>query len=155
MRMQFLDDVTANDPAWAEPVFSVQRALEHSTFLADRFFEPRDFLHRGKVLRSGRPDIFLFQHFYTRRYINLDASGHAYRYLPPKRDARPEYLGQYRPHSDLRHAVDNLGLWEMPWMKPGLEEYRQGLPWSERYQLQNLDTGDLCLVPQTWDMYEW
>jgi len=75
--MQFLDEATANDPAWAEPIFSVQRALEHSTCLADRFVEPTDFLHRGKVLRSGRPDIFLFQHFYTGRYINLDADGHA------------------------------------------------------------------------------
>lgn len=155
MRMRFLDDVTANDPAWVEPLFSVHRALEHSTFLADRFFEPRDFLHRGKVLRSSRPDIFLFQHFYTRRYINLDAAGHAYRYLWARPGSRPGYLGQYRPHANLRDAVDQLGLWEMPWMKPGLEEFRQGLPWSERWNLRHLDTGDLCLVPQTADMYEW
>lgn len=153
--MQFLDESTASDPAWVEPLFSVHRALENSDYLSDRFFEPRDFLHRGKVLRSGRPDLFVFQHFFTRRYLHLDSSGHAYRYLAPMRHAHPSYSGQYRPHATLRDAIRVLDLWEMPWMKPGLEEFRQGLPWSERWQLQHLDTGDLCLVPQTADMYEW
>jgi hypothetical protein len=36
-------------------------------------------------------------------------------------------------HPDLAGAIDHLDLWELPWMKRGLESFRHGYTWQERY----------------------
>lgn len=62
--------------------------------------------------------IYLYKHYDTRRYINLDSAGHAYEYCYSKeqweRDnaGRPDFGGRYRLHRSLEHAVARLGLWE-------------------------------------------
>jgi hypothetical protein len=155
MRIRLPDDNSALDPALLAPLFSVQRALEHSGFVSDRFFEPFDFVYMGTVLRSGRPDVHLFKHFYTCRFLYLDDDGISYRFLSPRHDAHPSYTGSYRPHPDLRPAIDKLDLWEMPWMKPGLEDYRCGMPWSERWSLWDHETGDLRLWPEPEGRDDW
>jgi hypothetical protein len=131
------------DPSWTTPLEMVHRALLGSAhMLSDEFFTPSDFMIMSRIVRTGRPDIQLYKHIYTRRYINVDQSGHTYRYLPP-RDLSSKRSGSYRPHRSLRKAVEDLRLWELPWMKPGLESHRGGVTWEDRWRRRDYDTGDL------------
>ena len=68
----------------------------------------------------------------TRRYINLDDAGGTSRYVAPADITRG--VGRYLAES-LTDALDALELWELPWMKPGLEAFRYGLSWDERWVL--------------------
>lgn len=43
--------------------------------------------------------------------------------------------GRYVRHHDLPTALDDLDLWELPWMKPSPDEHRHGLPWDDRWRL--------------------
>lgn len=95
---------------WCEPLHLVARAIVHHREAA--YFDVADFMVMGKLHRRGRPDLILYKHCDTRRYLNLDAGGHAYRYLPPPTGS--ESLGQYRQHRDLTAAIDELRLAELP-----------------------------------------
>lgn len=131
------------DVSWEAPLEMVQRALLGPDRLpSDEFFDLGDFMIMARIVRSGRPDIQLYKHVYTRRYVNVDPAGHTYRYCPPRnRDStRP---GSYWPHRSFRRAIEDLGLWELPWMKPGLEEHRRGLSWDDRWCIFEDETGDL------------
>ncbi len=51
-----------------------------------RFFDLADFMHVGKLRRrEPRPDLLIYKHRFTRRYLHLDEAGHAYRYVAPAR----------------------------------------------------------------------
>lgn len=143
MRRRFPPKGGPLDDSWFAPLLKVQRALDTPNRLpSDRFFDPHDFMVMERLVRSGRPDLWLYKHVHTRRYINLDADGHSYRYYPPRSpDSTRE--GQYRRHRDLRAAVRALDLWELPWMKPGLEAFAGGLSWEERWMMVDDHTGDL------------
>ena len=132
---------------WRAPLECVARALVDSPINSDQFFDLGDFMIMSRLLRSPRPDIVLYKHIHTRRYINVDDAGHTYRYYPPRTERTGRY-GQYRPHKSLRDAVSNLGLWELPWMKHGLEVHRQGFSWDQRRELFNYETEDLFLTPR-------
>jgi hypothetical protein len=117
---------------WWAPLEAVARAIAHEHYY--RFFDLSDFMLMAKVVRrNSRPDIFLYKHYYTRRYLNLDEAGHAYRYVPPRDLFHGE--GRYLKHRSLRAALDHLELWELPWMKPSLAGHRHGLSWEDRWQL--------------------
>jgi hypothetical protein len=118
------------DASWREPLSAVARAIvgQHRY----RFFDLSDFMIMAKVVRRPRPTLVLYKHYYTRRYINLDAGAHAYRYSAPRDLSRP---GRYLPYRTLTAALDALVLWELPWMKPGLEEHRFERTWDERWDL--------------------
>ncbi len=119
----------AGPGGWCAPLHLVERAVAGQSFA--RFFDVDHFMFGGRVARRGRPDVFLNKHIYTRRYLNLDEQGHAYRFLaPPEGSVR---LGQYRPHRDLVTAIDALGLHEMPWLAPDLERERLGFTYDERW----------------------
>ncbi|MGE0138133.1 MAG: hypothetical protein AB7L17_23835 [Ilumatobacteraceae bacterium] len=116
---------------WCAPLHKVERAIAGQPFA--RFFHIEDFMCMGMVRRSGRPDLILNKHRLTRMYLNLDADGHAYRYLAPKR-AESTSTGQYRPHKDLVAAIDHLRLFEMPWLAgSGHHDDALGLPWERRF----------------------
>lgn len=118
------------DSSWTAPVEGVARIA-----IADpryEFFDLSDFMIMARVLRRPRPSIVLYKHYYTRRYINLDDDGHAYRYGAPRSLAGD---GRYVRHRDLWQALDHLELWLLPWMKEGLEHARMGLDWDDRWQL--------------------
>jgi hypothetical protein len=143
MKHVFPPDGAELDATWFAPLQSLERALNTPHGLtSDRFFDPHDFMIMARVVRPSRPDLWLYKHSYTRRYVNLDAAGHAYRYHPP-RALQSTSQGQYRRHKDLRAAVQALGLWELPWMKPGLEPFRAGTSWDDRWLIFDDRTGDL------------
>ena len=123
------------------PLRLVAEKLRASTVPADAFFDPDDFMLMSWC-RDDRPKgIHLFQHVDTRHSINLDADGAAYRYLPPaEHDRHGE--GSYVRYATLREAVDQLGLWELPWMRPELAAHRRGLAWEDRWELYDELTGD-------------
>jgi len=123
-------DVATCGP-WCAPLHKVEKAIAGQEFA--KYFRIEDFMCMGKVRRGGRPDIILNKHRHTRRYLNLDADGHAYRYLAPK-DIASASAGQYRAHNDLRVAIDHLELYEMPWLHgSGFESSTLGLPWEHRW----------------------
>lgn len=129
--------------SWTTPLEMVQSALQGGDRLpSDDFFDLGDFMIMARVVRATRPDIQLYKHIYTRSYINVDPSGHTYRYHPP-RDIDSDRPGSYRPHRSFRGAVKDLGLRELPWMKPGLEQHRRGIPWQDRWLLFDYANGDL------------
>jgi hypothetical protein len=129
------------DPAWIEPLEAVASAIAGDPLY--RFFDTDDFMIMARLIRRPRPSIVLYKHYYTRRYLNLDDAGHAYRYIGA-RDANSQSDGRYVAHKDLRVALNHLELWDLPWMKPGLEQYRSRSNWYEPEQ--GGGDGDLHMV---------
>ncbi len=82
-----------------------------------KFFDVDDFMIMGGWHRRGKPMIYLYKHGFTRRYINVDMDGIAWRYVPPAQ-LDDDHLGHYRRLSGLNVAVARLELWEMPLMVP-------------------------------------
>jgi hypothetical protein len=122
------------------PLRLVAERLRTSTVPADAFFDPEDFMLMSWC-RADRPkDVMLFQHVDTRHYLNLDADGASYRYLAP-RAGDPDGDGTYTRFATLREAVDAVGLWELPWLRPELAAHRQGRSWEERWELYAELTG--------------
>ena len=130
-RMSFPDDDEwglCNE--WCRPLHMVEAAIAGQPFA--KYFRVGHFMTMGKLRRRPRPDIFLYKHEHTRMYLNLDASGHAYRYVAPPPDSRSS--GQYRPHVDLVVAIDHLELDELPWLYgSGFDDERLGLSWEDRW----------------------
>jgi hypothetical protein len=119
------------DPSWWAPLESVARVVEGRSRY--RFFDADHFMVMVRLGRRGRPDLTLYKHVFTRRYLNLDDAGHAYRYIAPRDEMKGD--GRYVAHRNLRDALDHLRLWELPWMKSGLEPFRYGRTWEERWAL--------------------
>ena len=115
MRMQFPADDGPLDPSWFAPLERIEALCPKEGSL--RFFALPDFMVMGRVVRPPRPTITLYKHAYTRRSINLDDAGVAYRYVAPSDDRRS---GRYVRHQSPHRALDALGLFELPWLKPGL-----------------------------------
>lgn len=124
---------------WTRPLESAARAI--AGMRRYRYFELGDFMLMGKEVRRPRPDVHLYKHVHTRRYLNLDQAGHAYRYIGP-RAPESNYSGRYVAHRDLRTALDHLELWLLPWFKPGLEAQRFGLSFDQRWLLRPDVVGD-------------
>ncbi|MGZ4794373.1 MAG: hypothetical protein ACXVJ7_03930 [Acidimicrobiia bacterium] len=103
---------------------------------ADGFLDPDHFL----LLSWCRPDrpvgIEIYRHVHTRGYLNLDADGTAYRYGAPRPDD-PDRVGTYTRHRSLREAIDELALWQLPWLVADLAPLTDGRPWEERFELHN------------------
>ncbi|HUR48560.1 MAG TPA: hypothetical protein VMY88_03385 [Acidimicrobiales bacterium] len=99
------------------------------------------------MARGVAPDgtaIYLYKHYFTRHHLNLDADGNAYSYVGGASDD-DDVTDHYVPLPDLETGLDALDLWELPWMKEGLEIHRRGLSWDERWKLHpdNEHAGDL------------
>ncbi len=117
--------------SWFAPLVALARVVQSEPRY--RFFDPADFMVMYRVVRPPRPSLYVYKHCYTRRAINLDDAGHAYRFIVTRRGSRS--ASRYLAHRDLRAALDHLELWELPWMKPGLEEHRHGLSAKGSWQL--------------------
>jgi hypothetical protein len=118
---------------WLKPLETVGRVVAGHPRAP--FFDLSDFMIMDGMLRRSRPTLVLYKHYHTRRYLNLDDAGHAYRYIPPKDLYRGTSHGRYVPHRDLLTAIDHVQLWLLPWMKPGLEHERRGLEFDDAWQL--------------------
>jgi hypothetical protein len=114
------------------PLRLVAERLATSTVPADAFFDPDDFMLVTWCRRDRAPGVDVFTHVDTRRSLNLDPDGVPYRHVP---EAAPG-AGRYERHRTLRAAVDALGLWELPWLRPDLATHRRGLSWDRRFELR-------------------
>lgn len=128
----FPDDGPLHD-SWRTPLEAVTRVVTGNPRFP--FYDPDDFMIMCRVLRGPRPSLVLYKHYYTRRYLNLDDTGHTYRYVPPKDLYNSRHDGRYLAHKDFLTAMDHLELWHLPWLKPGLEAARRDLDYEDAWQL--------------------
>lgn len=133
-RFEFPPDDRPIDPSWWVPLEHLAAAI--AVVPRYRFFDLDDFMLMAKLKRSGgRADLLMYKHHHTRRHLNLDGAGNAYRYVPPR---SPQGSGRHLRHERLCDALDALALWELPWMKEGLEAERLGLPWEGRWRVRRM-----------------
>lgn len=141
MRHEYPERDQPFDPAWIAPLLAVDEILAKSLRIADSLFDPDNFMIMGWYRRHGRSNIMLYKHRDTRRYLNVDSQGRAYRYVAP-RSLDSEREGCYRRHLTLRAAIDHVGLWELPWMRDDLDHHRHGFSYDERWELFDRLTAD-------------
>jgi hypothetical protein len=91
--------------AWCMPLHLVEKAVAGQPFANG--FSVWDFMIMGRI-DDEHGSIVLYKHRDTRRYINVDNTGHAYRYSPgrPQRGRRGDYL----PLRTLSEAIAELNL---------------------------------------------
>ena len=70
----------------------------------DRFMFMGEAGAQGCRLPDGVAAVWLYKHGDTRRYLNLDGAGHAYRYVPPA-DPYGDVAGSYAPLPDALGAA--------------------------------------------------
>ena len=109
MRQEYPDPHQPFDPARVAPLLAVAQLLASSPRSVDACFDPDDFMDLSWCRRDRPPGMRIFKHVRTRRYLNLDAGGRAYRYVPPRPD-HPDRAGFYRLHQTLGDAIDHLEL---------------------------------------------
>ena len=85
-----------------------------------------EFRLAGRVLRSGRPDVWIYEHHANGGSLCVDATGTTYRFIPTP---GAKGVGQFRP-CDVRSAVWRAGLPEV--VEPAVygEEAEEPEPWS-------------------------
>lgn len=119
------------DESWTRPLVVVAALVRDNPRY--QFFDVTDFMIMCKVVRSGRADIIVYKNRHTRGSVHLDRNAVGYRYIPPRDGARGN--GRYVVAKNVNEVLDDLGLWELPWLKPGLELYRFGRSWDDRWSL--------------------
>jgi hypothetical protein len=112
---------------WCAALHKVERAIAGHP--AAVHFDANDFswypLHRPR-----RPTMHHYKHALTRRYLILDADGHAYKWFPP-RDPASRAIGRFVRHRSLIDAIDALHLWETTRMRRKLVGDRLDMSWDE------------------------
>jgi hypothetical protein len=68
-----------------------------------------EFRLAGRVVRSGRPDVWIYEHHGNGGSLCIDATGSTYRFIPTP---SAKGVGQFRP-CDIRSAVWRAGLPEV------------------------------------------
>ena len=68
-----------------------------------------EFRLAGRVVRSGRPDLWIYEHHGNGGSLCIDATGSTYRFIPTP---SAKGVGQFRP-CDIRSAVWRAGLPEV------------------------------------------
>jgi len=71
-----------------------------------------EFRLAGRVLRSGRPDVWIYEHHANGGSLCVDATGTTYRFIPTPGDRGRGVVGQFRP-CDVNSAVWRAGLPEV------------------------------------------
>ena len=129
MALDIPDDTGPLSAEWIAPLqlIAARQAGERLV----HFLDIDDFMIMARIVRPPRPTIVLYEHCYTRAYLNLDADGQAYRYVPMRRSSHGRYDRQ-----PLDQALRALGLDQLPWLKPGLEGEQRGLRWEDRVILR-------------------
>jgi hypothetical protein len=79
--------------------------------------EVESYMYMGKVVsHEGSVTIHLFKHVLTRHYLNIDDTGHAYRYVDT---GEADFTAAcYEPLDDLASAIDHAQ-GEAKWMRSG------------------------------------
>jgi hypothetical protein len=125
MQFWYPEDDAPPDPGWWAPLMLFGLAMAREGLPA---LDPDEFMLMGRIVRSGRPDLWLYKHIYSRRYANLDDRGTPYRYIPPKDVLRSKSDGRYVLHKDPRSAWWQLDLLDF---SPALRGDRSGAPCDE------------------------
>jgi hypothetical protein len=113
------DDDAPIDPNWWAPLMRFGLAAARDGLPA---LDPEEFMLMGRIVRNGRPDLWLFKHIFSRRYANLDVYGEPYRYIPPKDVLRSKSDGRYVTQ-DHRSAWCHLDLLDCsPALQPDRSE---------------------------------
>ena len=91
-------------PDW-RPLVAVARLSRASDALLA--LDEQDFMYMAAALSvDGALTIHLYKHRETRRYLNLDDAGHAYRYCGPvPGDTADRMSGTYRLHQSFAVAL--------------------------------------------------
>ncbi|QGG94347.1 hypothetical protein [Actinomarinicola tropica] len=100
-----------SDPVWF-PLEQVARLSRLSARMPA--FHPGEFMYAGRMFNARkRLDIYLYKHGDTRRYLNLDAAGHAYEFRGPVPGREDDITsgGRYRRHRSLMEGIWRLDLW--------------------------------------------
>ncbi len=111
---------------WCAPLHLLDAVVRGKPYVG--WFDPVDFMLMDQEERAGRT-INLYKHRRTRHYLHLDNLGKPYGTPPRPRDSK--VFVPYGPIKALA-ALDAVGLWELPWMKPELESERRGFSWENR-----------------------
>jgi hypothetical protein len=90
-------DEHTREPDW-RPLEALARICRAHPELPD--LDPGAFMYMGRYDEPDRVPILLYKHTLTRRYLNVDPAGHAYRYTPS-----PAGAGRYEPIRDLGSAL--------------------------------------------------
>lgn len=117
MGFWYPDDDAPIDPNWWAPLMRFGLAAARDGLPA---LDPEEFMFMGRIVRKGRPDLWLFKHIFSRRYANLDEYGEPYRYIPPKDVLNSKSDGRYVTQ-DRRSAWWHLDLIDF---SPALEPDR-------------------------------
>jgi hypothetical protein len=83
-----------------------------------------EFRLAGRVVRSGRPDVWIYEHHANGGALCVDVTGTTYKFIPTP---RAKGIGQFRP-CDIRSAVWRAGLPEVVepmWYEEEHTELRQ------------------------------
>jgi hypothetical protein len=86
-----------------EPDWAPLERLAGELGARGRRLRPEDYLYRGREVAAGCPDIHLYEARDTRRLLNLDDTGCAYRYLAPLVDGADD--AEYVAVADVDAAV--------------------------------------------------
>jgi hypothetical protein len=96
------------EPDWA-PLEQLCRLCRASPKLPP--LDPGEFMYMGRVGAARRPPIHLYKHVYSRRYLNLDDAGHAFRIQWRLRPGAGDIaVATCQPHRDLLSALGVLDL---------------------------------------------
>lgn len=106
---------------WCLPLHQVERAV--AGLPQAKFFDVNDFMIMMR-LEDEEGAITLYKHIDTRAYLNADEQGRVYQYVPGH-DQRQGRRCDHVP-TTLRDALDDLRLWELPWMRGDLEAEQLG-----------------------------
>lgn len=149
--LEFPPRVGPVDARWWSPLVDTIDSIDGAHHCLFRLL-PSDFVCSYKAVRRDRPDVYAYQHRWTRRYLHLDAGMQPYRYVARRHPG--EGTGRYLRYRNLDAALTSLALWETPWARyevavphevPTVETLRLlgELPWPERGETDN---GRLYLV---------
>lgn len=87
-------------PVWA-PLETLARVCARRSALPPLCVSK--FMYMGRLRANGRDDVHLYKHVDTRRYLNIDRLGHAYRYAGG--DVRCRYEALDGVATALRHVL--------------------------------------------------
>jgi hypothetical protein len=93
-----------SDPAWWRVLLDVAALSRQTDTLPT--FAACEFMFMGRE-DGRRRRIWLYKHVATRRYLNVDDLGHAYRYVAPRDLSRD---GRYVAYRRLSDALEHLEL---------------------------------------------
>lgn len=92
---------------WCAGMHLIEReCTDHPDF---DYYDVGDLMVAGAVRRAGHPLLYLYKHCWTRRYLNVDTDGVAWRFVPPQTDHADD-RGSYERLDSPHEALDILDL---------------------------------------------